>query len=284
MPGEEERAFLAAREELASALRRDSAQVFPLEQLKPFLATSLPPAARYLQLDAGRLVRCNAHGETRNYLNTLSTALNILEKYGRNLLSPQRPRYWRSVKFNNPVFRSTVDAVQGGRDVLRLYGYTEERPDGLSFPEGQEEPDEYQVAIVTLEVLLLRTELSLLLQNKHPRQNALDELLRDNVEDDSLVRRLLAVYTLPSWGRAELALSLLQETPRNYELLDVVEAVRHSHDRAFLRRLLAQECAVCGWALPRNRVSPFLLYLDSAPAGLPPHPRWPCLLLLSLHH
>lgn len=71
----------------------------------------------------------------------------------------------------------------------------------------------------------------------------------------SLVRRLLAVYTLPSWGRAELALSLLQETPRNYELGDVVEAVRQSQDRAFLRRLLAQECAVCGWTLPRNRVS-----------------------------
>ncbi|EDL36276.1 E3 ubiquitin-protein ligase RNF31 [Mus musculus] len=186
MPGDEERGFLAAREELASALRWDSAQVFPLEQLMPLLATSLPPAARYLQLDAGRLVRCNAHGEPRNYLNTLSTALNILEKYGRNLLSPQRPRYWRSVKFNNPVFRSTVDAVQGGRDVLRLYGYTEERPDGLSFPEGQEEPDEYQVAVVTLEVLLLRTELSLLLQNTHPRQNALDQLLRESVEDGML--------------------------------------------------------------------------------------------------
>lgn len=65
MPGEEERAFLAAREELARALRQDSAQVFPPERLKPFLATSLPPAARYLQLDAGRLVRCNAHGEVR---------------------------------------------------------------------------------------------------------------------------------------------------------------------------------------------------------------------------
>lgn len=57
---------------------------------------------------------------------------------------------------------------QGGRDVLRLYGYTEERPDGLSFPEGRKEPDEYQVAIVTLEVLLLRTELSLLLQVRWP--------------------------------------------------------------------------------------------------------------------
>lgn len=184
MPGEEERAFLAAREELASALRKDSGQVFSMEQLRPLLVTSLPPAARYLQLDASRLVRCNAHGEPRNYLNTLSTALNILEKYGRNLLSRQRPRYWRGVKFNNPVFRSTVDAVQGGRDVLRLYGYTEEQPDGLSFPEGQEEPDEHQVATVTLEVLLLRTELILLLQNTHPRQQALEQLLEDKVEDD----------------------------------------------------------------------------------------------------
>ncbi|XP_006835466.1 PREDICTED: E3 ubiquitin-protein ligase RNF31 isoform X2 [Chrysochloris asiatica] len=76
----------------------------------------------------------------------------------------------------------------------------------------------------------------------------------DGPDKQSLVRRLLAVYALPSWGRAELALSLLQETPRNYELGDVVEAVRHSHDRAFLRRLLAQECAVCSWVLPRNRM------------------------------
>lgn len=65
MPGEEERAFLAAREKLASVLREDSAQVFLPEQLRPLLDTSLPPAARYLQLDAGRLVRCNAHGEVR---------------------------------------------------------------------------------------------------------------------------------------------------------------------------------------------------------------------------
>ncbi|XP_007536387.1 E3 ubiquitin-protein ligase RNF31 isoform X2 [Erinaceus europaeus] len=187
MPGkEEEQAFLEAREELASALRKDSGQTFALEQLWPLLVTSLPPAARYLQLDAARLVRCNAHGKPRNYLSTLSTALNILEKYGRNLLSPQRPRYWRGVKFNNPVFHSTVDAVQGGRDVLRLYGYTEEQPDGLSFPESQEEPDHHQVATVTLEVLLLRTELNLLLQNTHPRQQALEQLLNDKVEDDML--------------------------------------------------------------------------------------------------
>lgn len=66
MPGEDEKqAFLAAREELASALRRDSGQAFSVEQLWPLLVTSLPPTARYLQLDAARLVRCNAHGEVR---------------------------------------------------------------------------------------------------------------------------------------------------------------------------------------------------------------------------
>ncbi|XP_049624343.1 E3 ubiquitin-protein ligase RNF31 [Suncus etruscus] len=187
MPGQEEdRAFLAARERLASALRQDSGQAFSPEQLQPLLDPSVPLAARYLRLDAARLIRRNAHGEPQNYLSTLCTALNILEKYGRNLLSPQRPRYWRGVKFNNPVFRSTVDSVQGGRDVLRLYGYTEEQPDGLSFPEGQKEPDEHQVAIVTLEVLLLRTELTLLLQNAHLRQQVLEQLLKDNTEDDML--------------------------------------------------------------------------------------------------
>ncbi|KAG8509365.1 E3 ubiquitin-protein ligase RNF31, partial [Galemys pyrenaicus] len=209
MPGkEEERAFLVAREELASALRRDSGRTFSLEQLRPLLATSLPLASRYLQLDAARLIRSNVRGKPRNYLNTLSTALNILEKYGRNLLSPERPRYWRGVKFNNPVFRSTVDAVQGGRDVLRLYGYTEEQPDGLSFPEGQEEPDQYQVATVTLEVLLLRTELSLLLQNTHPRQQALEQLLKDKVEED--VRKAGTGF----WGLlSEFALLLREIAP-----------------------------------------------------------------------
>lgn len=66
MPGEEEeRAFLAAREELASALRKDSGQAFSLEQLWPLLVTSLPPSARYQQLDAARLVRCNALEQVR---------------------------------------------------------------------------------------------------------------------------------------------------------------------------------------------------------------------------
>ncbi|XP_028933957.1 E3 ubiquitin-protein ligase RNF31 isoform X1 [Ornithorhynchus anatinus] len=175
----------AARGELERALRQDPGQIFGEDRLRRLLDTSLPPAARYPRLDAPRLVRSNARGEPEQYLTTLSTALNILEKYGRNLLSPQRPRYWRGVKFNNPVFRSTVDAVEGGREVLRLYGYTEQQPDGLSFPEEQEEPDGERVAAVTVDVLLLRAELGLLLEKSHPRPEALDRLLQEGADPET---------------------------------------------------------------------------------------------------
>ncbi len=50
--------------------------------------------------------------QTLGSLQRLSTALNILEKYGCNLTNPNRPKYWRTVKHNNPVFRATVDAIQ----------------------------------------------------------------------------------------------------------------------------------------------------------------------------
>ncbi|XP_074090914.1 E3 ubiquitin-protein ligase RNF31 [Macrotis lagotis] len=183
-PPEEERGFLAAREKLVEALRRDPGQTFSPELLLGLLDSRLPLGRRYPQLDAPGLVRRNAaQGEPGQALHRLSTALNILEKYGRNLLSPQRPRFWRAVKFNNPVFRSTVDAVQGGREVLRLYGYTEQEPDGLSFPDGQEEPDGHRVATVTMDVLLLRTELTLLLKKSHPQPKALEQLLKEASDD-----------------------------------------------------------------------------------------------------
>ncbi|XP_036210773.1 E3 ubiquitin-protein ligase RNF31 isoform X3 [Myotis myotis] len=261
MPGEEEeRAFLAAREELASALRKDSGQAFSLEQLWPLLVTSLPPSARYQQLDAARLIRCNAHGQPQTYLGTLSTALNILEKYGRNLLSPQRPRYWRGVKFNNPVFRSTVDAVQGGRDVLRLYGYTEEQPDGLSFPEGQEDPDEHQVATVTLEVLLLRTELNLLLENNHPRQQTLEQLLNDKAEDDA------RKAGMGLWG-------LVNRVDRGWGLSKPLPIPCPFSSDATALRVCPPTERDCSWP-PHHTLCP------SLPAAAPPLPQLTSLLAL----
>ncbi|KAG7524316.1 hypothetical protein JOB18_010307 [Solea senegalensis] len=133
---------------------------------------ALPPSQKYQHLAAESVLRentssCSKH-EVMESLSRLVKALSILEKYGCNLTSPARPRYWRSVKHNNPVFRTTVDAVKGGRRVLFLYGYTNQQMDGLSFPDDVSEPDTDKVAAVTLEVMTLRTEVDMLVKGTHP--------------------------------------------------------------------------------------------------------------------
>lgn len=72
----------------------------------------------------------------------------------------------------------------------------------------------------------------------------------------AVLRRLLASLSLPSWGRAELVVSLMLEQPSEggWDLADIVEAVMASPSRDFIKRLLNWECAVCGIALPRNKV------------------------------
>ncbi|XP_013911248.1 PREDICTED: E3 ubiquitin-protein ligase RNF31-like [Thamnophis sirtalis] len=72
---------------------------------------------------------------------------------------------------------------------------------------------------------------------------------------NALLRRLLASLSLPSWGRAELVVSLMLEQPNEgWELSDIVEAVKASPNRDFIKRLLSWECAVCSLALPRNKL------------------------------
>ncbi|XP_062375630.1 E3 ubiquitin-protein ligase RNF31 isoform X1 [Sardina pilchardus] len=141
----------------------------------------LPPAAKYQQISAEVMLKENSAGnnkkETVGSLQRLSTALNILEKYGSNLTSSNRPKYWRTVKHNNPVFRATVDAIKGGRAVLSLYGYTNQQADGLSFPDEVQEPDIQKVSSVTLEVMSLRMELDMLIQESHPHPEFFETLV-----------------------------------------------------------------------------------------------------------
>ncbi|KAG8455389.1 hypothetical protein GDO86_001545 [Hymenochirus boettgeri] len=145
----------------------------------------LPLKERYQRL----IVRDLLKGGTQvPSLHAVITALNILEKYGKNLLSPLRPKFWKSVKFNNPVFKTRVDAIEGGRLVLSLYGYSQSLPDGLSFPDSVEEPNVQNVAAVTADVIILHHELNLLISNTHPHQEeATKELLGGELMQQSLV-------------------------------------------------------------------------------------------------
>uniref|UniRef100_A0A672GYE2 Uncharacterized protein n=1 Tax=Salarias fasciatus TaxID=181472 RepID=A0A672GYE2_SALFA len=69
-----------------------------------------------------------------------------------------------------------------------------------------------------------------------------------------MCRRLLALYDLPSWGRCELVLSLLQEQDVSCSLEDVVQAVKESNDKDFIRRLLINECPCCLSVFPRSKM------------------------------
>ncbi|KAI7809639.1 E3 ubiquitin-protein ligase RNF31 isoform X2 [Triplophysa rosa] len=141
----------------------------------------LPPTSKYRHIAAESMLKENSSGnnrkETMASLQKLSTALNILEKYGSNLTNSNRPKYWRTVKYNNPVFRTTVDSIQGGRAVLNLYGYTNQQPDGLSFPDDVVEPDAGKVASVTLEVMCLRMELDMLTKGAHSHPEFYERLI-----------------------------------------------------------------------------------------------------------
>uniref|UniRef100_A0A8C4QP05 Ring finger protein 31 n=1 Tax=Eptatretus burgeri TaxID=7764 RepID=A0A8C4QP05_EPTBU len=91
-------------------------------------------------------------------LNAVVTALGILEKYGRNLLKNEKPPFWESVKFQNVVFKTTVDCVQGTRDILKLLGYTHTTHDGLSIA-NEAELDNRHIASVTLDISMAKMEL-----------------------------------------------------------------------------------------------------------------------------
>ncbi|XP_030254798.1 E3 ubiquitin-protein ligase RNF31 [Sparus aurata] len=151
----------------------------------------LPLSEKYRHFGAEAVLRENTAGRNKQEvvesLSRLVKALSILEKYGCNLTSPARPRYWRSVKHNNPVFRTTVDAVKGGRRVLFLYGYTNQQIDGLSFPDEVSEPDTEKVAAVTLEVMTLRTEVDMLVKGTHPHPEHYKDIIPSIVQQNKPV-------------------------------------------------------------------------------------------------
>ncbi|XP_078392357.1 E3 ubiquitin-protein ligase RNF31-like, partial [Cetorhinus maximus] len=66
---------------------------------------------------------------------------------------------------------------QGGRAILRLYGYTVEQSDGMCFPEDVLEPDHGKVAAVTVEVAMLQSELDQLRKGTHPHPELFSRLL-----------------------------------------------------------------------------------------------------------
>ncbi|KAM6919151.1 E3 ubiquitin-protein ligase RNF31 [Xenentodon cancila] len=220
----------------------------------------LPPCSKYRHIAAETMAIENSRGsnrkETLASLQRFSTALNILEKYGCNLTNPSRPKYWRTVKHNNPVFKATVDAIQGGRSVLCLYGYSNQQPDGLSFPDEVTDPDVGRVAAVTLEVMSLRMELEMLIKETHPHPEFYERIIPTLRHKDVGLNTDAEVYSSCSSSRhpdnqsRSLALPLHHGSSRDsshaHSLSSNHQSLRSTEIFPTTLKKHPENCSICG--------------------------------------
>ena len=128
---------------------------------------------RYYCIDCVQLLSDNCRSHSVQEVTALIEALRILEKYGKNLLRPDRPSYWRVVRLSNPYFQQKVDNIRGSRLILKQLGYSDEVNDGLAFPQSVAIPDKQVVQLVTSDVILLKYELAMFLNKQHPSPQAI---------------------------------------------------------------------------------------------------------------
>ncbi|XP_076856824.1 E3 ubiquitin-protein ligase RNF31-like [Brachyhypopomus gauderio] len=197
-------------EELRSRAESCLATSSSVEQARPLVTamaeTDIPVSSRYRNIPAENIIMENITGknqkEVLESLRRLIKALNILVKYGCNLTNPKRPLYWRTVKYNNPVFKSVVDIIKGSRNVLGLYGYTTEMPDCIMFPEEVTSPNVQKVAAVATEVMTLSVELDLLIKGTHSHPEFFERslpLLQQEQEKDyqEIISDAIVFHTPP---------------------------------------------------------------------------------------
>ena len=98
------------------------------------------------------------HPGRTDYLTSMTSAYDLLLKFVINLLKPNRPPVWRSIKTNNSAFKARVACMQGYEDILRTAGYTEKDENSLQFPDSVQEPDKTKLYVIAAELLMARLE------------------------------------------------------------------------------------------------------------------------------
>ena len=106
-----------------------------------------------------------------DYLTSMTSAFDLLLKFVINLLKPNRPPVWRSIKTDNTAFRARVACMKGHEEILRQMGYTESEQNLLQFPVYVLEPDKPKLYIIAAELLMAKLEVEQLSQQQ-PSQRA----------------------------------------------------------------------------------------------------------------
>ncbi|XP_053402115.1 uncharacterized protein LOC123548578 isoform X2 [Mercenaria mercenaria] len=146
------------------------------EAVTDLLYANVPLNEKFKLIDFCDLVRNNAQSAVS--LKKLIQAMSILEKYARHLMKPaeNRSNMWRHIKYSNNIFRERVDAIQGGKYIMYLMGYTENRPDGVAFPDGVE-PNRDRILNLLTDLVQGRKELEIFLEGQHPKPGEIEQFL-----------------------------------------------------------------------------------------------------------
>ena len=115
-----------------------------------------------------------------DYLTSMTSAYDLLLKFVINLLKPNRPPVWRSIKTNNTAFKARVACMKGYADILRTAGYTERDENSLQFPEHVQEPDKTKLYVIAAELLMARLEVDQMNNAIQQQQQQQQEAIRQS--------------------------------------------------------------------------------------------------------
>jgi hypothetical protein len=112
-------------------------------------------ALQYRHVQLRKLIADNKSKE--DYLKKIQTALDKLFQYAANLLSPNPPRVWRTIKFATAFYHHHVKPVVGAKELLMDLGYSKDTGRTLEFE--AEKPDIPKVTEITAELLVASMEI-----------------------------------------------------------------------------------------------------------------------------
>lgn len=135
-----------------------------IELLNKIVNVECNLARKYPSFDFVQLLSNN--GQSAKGLRQLSSGLDVLCKYGMNLLTPAalRQNGWQKIIYGNQVFMKDVDCIQGARDLLQRLGYVFRD----YFAEFEESGEAESIVVLVVDMIAVKHEIDAYLAKEHP--------------------------------------------------------------------------------------------------------------------
>ncbi|XP_071824450.1 E3 ubiquitin-protein ligase RNF31-like [Apostichopus japonicus] len=160
--------ILMLKEKLVLALEKSQGNIKPCQSLIEELAYIDEPlrvkCANGVVLD---FISKNSNLQEKSKVNVISAGVDVLVKYGVNLLKTNKHPSWRAINMYNSTFAHKVMPLQGYDEVLASIGYAGRNRTSYHFPDSCETVNLKRVSEVTADLLVLQREFSQYFNQTH---------------------------------------------------------------------------------------------------------------------